>query len=88
MSTAINNAGNPLEHHSTPKRINVGIINIPLNCLKELYPDIQRFTAIAVVFSYHPDSLSKPGGGTPDKYHPFRGPRKRGGDANLAFKIW
>jgi ADP-ribose pyrophosphatase YjhB (NUDIX family) len=59
MSIAINNAGSPLEYHSIPKRINAAIVNIPLDRLKELYPDIQRFTAMAVKFSYHPDSLSK-----------------------------
>ncbi|KAJ5480486.1 hypothetical protein N7530_005995 [Penicillium desertorum] len=59
MSIAINNAGSPLEYHSIPKRINAAIVNIPLDRLKELYPDIQRFTAMAVKFSYHPDSPSK-----------------------------
>lgn len=41
-----------------PKRVNAAILNIPLDRLKELYP-IQRFTAMAVTFSYHPDSPSK-----------------------------
>jgi hypothetical protein len=44
MSIVINNAGSPLEYHSIPKRINAAIVNISLDRLKELYPDIQRFS--------------------------------------------
>ncbi|KAI1829414.1 hypothetical protein DTO006G1_9642 [Penicillium roqueforti] len=60
MSIAINNAGPPLGYHSLPRRINAASVNIPLDHLEELYPDIQRFTAMAVKFSYHPDIPSKP----------------------------
>ncbi|KAG0159435.1 hypothetical protein PDIDSM_6957 [Penicillium digitatum] len=56
MSTAISNV-NPLsEYRSVPERIDAATVNIPLDRLKELYPDVQRFTAMAVKFSYHPDS--------------------------------
>jgi hypothetical protein len=59
MSTGINNAGSLLGYHSIPESINAAIVNVPLHRLKELFPGIQRFTAIAVMFSYHPDSPSK-----------------------------
>ncbi|KAJ5193091.1 hypothetical protein N7449_009233 [Penicillium cf. viridicatum] len=59
MSTAINNAGIPLGYFSSPKAINAASVNIHLHRLKELFPNIQRFTAMAVVFSYHPDSRSE-----------------------------
>ncbi|KAJ5185893.1 hypothetical protein N7472_010733 [Penicillium cf. griseofulvum] len=32
------------------------ILTVPLHRLKELFPGIRRFTAMAVTFSYHPDS--------------------------------
>ncbi|KAJ5266421.1 hypothetical protein N7524_007439 [Penicillium chrysogenum] len=54
MSTAISNAGPPLEYQSSPERIDGATVNIPLDSLEELYPDIQRFTAMALKFSYHP----------------------------------
>jgi hypothetical protein len=57
MST--NNAGSLLGYHSIPEPTNAAIVNIPLHRLKELFPGIQRFTAMAVKFSYHPDSPSK-----------------------------
>ncbi|KAJ5471550.1 hypothetical protein N7530_008907 [Penicillium desertorum] len=60
MSTAISNAGPPLEYQSIPERIDGATVNIPLDSLKELYPDIQRFTAMALKFSYHPGSPSEP----------------------------
>ena len=59
MSTGINNAGSLLGYHSIPEPINAAIVNVPLHRLKELFPGIQRFTAMAVMFSYHPDSPSK-----------------------------
>ncbi|KAJ5920512.1 hypothetical protein N7516_011370 [Penicillium verrucosum] len=78
MSTAIINALVPLWSTSPFPSGSMG----PL--LEELYPDIQRFTAIALKFSYHPGSPSEPrvllierngknsswGGGTPDKEDP------------------
>ncbi|KAJ6163924.1 hypothetical protein N7497_003903 [Penicillium chrysogenum] len=60
MSTAISNAGPPLEYQSIPERIDGATVNIPLDSLEELYPDIQRFTAMALKFSYHPGSPSEP----------------------------
>ncbi|CAP94888.1 hypothetical protein EN45_024750 [Penicillium chrysogenum] len=60
MSTAISNAGPPLEYQSSPERIDGATVNIPLDSLEELYPDIQRFTAMALKFSYHPGSPSEP----------------------------
>ncbi|KAJ5639914.1 uncharacterized protein N7484_007776 [Penicillium longicatenatum] len=59
MSTGINNADYLLGYHSIPEPINAAIVNVPLHRLKELFPGIQRFTAMAVIFSYHPDSPSK-----------------------------
>lgn len=59
MSTAINNAGIPLGYCSSPKAISAASVNIHLHRLKQLFPNIQRFTAMAVVFSYNPDSRSE-----------------------------
>lgn len=56
MSTEINNAGSLLGYHTILKRINAAIADIPPHRLKGLYPDIQRFRAMAVVFSCHPNS--------------------------------
>ncbi|KAI1831014.1 hypothetical protein DTO006G1_7919 [Penicillium roqueforti] len=60
MSTAISNVDPLWECHSVPERIDAVTVNVPLDRLKELYPDVQRFTAMAVKCSYHPDSPSKP----------------------------
>ncbi|CRL28959.1 hypothetical protein N7455_003825 [Penicillium solitum] len=60
MSTVISNVDPLSEYRSVPERIDAVTVNIPLDRLKELYPDVQRFTAMAVKFSYHPDSPSKP----------------------------
>ncbi|CDM38400.1 hypothetical protein DTO013E5_9719 [Penicillium roqueforti] len=60
MSTARNNAGTSFKYHSIPKRIDAAIVHIPLDRLEKLYPDIQRFAAMAVVFSFHPKSPLTP----------------------------
>ncbi|KAJ5472099.1 hypothetical protein N7539_008668 [Penicillium diatomitis] len=39
-----------------PESINAGSVKIPLHRLRELFPDIQRFTAMAIILAYHPDS--------------------------------
>ncbi|KXG51297.1 uncharacterized protein PGRI_095580 [Penicillium griseofulvum] len=59
MSTGTNNTGSLLGYHSLPEPINAATVNVPLHRLKKLFPGIQRFTAMAVTFSYHPDSPSK-----------------------------
>ncbi|KAJ5185820.1 hypothetical protein N7491_006310 [Penicillium cf. griseofulvum] len=40
MSIAIYNAGPPLGYYSLPIPIDLAIVNIPLDRLEELYPDI------------------------------------------------
>ncbi|OQE10058.1 hypothetical protein PENFLA_c097G00426 [Penicillium flavigenum] len=56
MSTGTNNTSSLMGYHSIPEPINAATVNVPLHRLKELFPGIQRFTAMAVTFSYHPDS--------------------------------
>ena len=56
MSMEMTNTASPSGHLCFPESINAGTVNIPPHRLRELFLDIQRFTAIAIIFAYHPDS--------------------------------
>lgn len=50
------NTASPSGYRSFPESINAGVVNIPLHRLRELFLDIQRFTAMAIIFACHSDS--------------------------------
>jgi 8-oxo-dGTP pyrophosphatase MutT (NUDIX family) len=53
------NTASPSGYHSFPESINASTVNIPLHRLRELFLDIQRFSAMAIIFASHPDSPTK-----------------------------
>lgn len=59
MPTELTNTASHSGYRSIPESINAGIVNIPLHRLRELFLDIQRFNARAVIFAYPPDSPTK-----------------------------
>jgi 8-oxo-dGTP pyrophosphatase MutT (NUDIX family) len=59
IPTELTNTASHSGYRSLPESINAGIVNIPLHRLRELFLDIQRFNAMAVIFAYHPDSPTK-----------------------------
>ncbi|CAG8085660.1 unnamed protein product [Penicillium nalgiovense] len=68
MSTGTNNTGSLLGYHSIPEPINAATVNVPLHRLKELFPGIQRFTAMARNGKESSWGNTWEGaGGTPDK---------------------
>lgn len=56
MPTEVANTASPSVYLSFPESINAGIVNVPLHRLGEIFPDIQRFSAMAIAFAYNPNS--------------------------------
>ncbi|KAJ5698115.1 hypothetical protein N7462_000120 [Penicillium macrosclerotiorum] len=59
MSMETTNTASLSGYHSFLKSINASNFKIPLHNLRELFLHIQRFSAMAIIFAYHPDSQTE-----------------------------